>query len=38
MDWRPMLVRLLWFVGYWLAGVAVVLTLAAGLRIWLVPG
>ena len=37
MDWRPALVRLLWFVGYWLAGVVVVLIVAAGLRIWLVP-
>jgi hypothetical protein len=34
---RPTLVRLLWFVGYWLAGVAVVLAVAAGLRFWLVP-
>jgi hypothetical protein len=31
-----MLVRLLWFVGYWLAGVAVVFVVAAGLRLWLV--
>lgn len=37
MDWRPALVRFFWFVGYWLAGVAVVLIVAAGLRIWLVP-
>lgn len=37
MRGRPMLVRLLWFVGYWLAGVAVVVVVAAGLRIWLVP-
>lgn len=33
----PALVRLLWFVGYWLAGVGVVLAVAAGLRFWLVP-
>lgn len=34
---RPTLVRLLWFVGYWLAGVTVVFVVAAGLRFWLVP-
>ena len=33
----PVLVRLLWFVGYWLAGVAVVSVVAAGLRFWLMP-
>ncbi|MCM5552348.1 DUF2474 domain-containing protein [Pleomorphomonas sp. NRK KF1] len=38
MNVRPTLLRLLWFVGYWLAGVAVVFILAAGLRVWLVPG
>lgn len=37
MTVRPVLVRLLWFVGYWLAGVAVVSVVAAGLRFWLVP-
>ncbi len=34
---HPRLTRLLWFVGYWLAGVAVVLVVAAGLRLWLAP-
>jgi len=37
MTVRPILGRLLWFVGYWLAGVAVVFVVAAGLRFWLVP-
>ena len=37
MTVRPVLVRLLWFAGYWLAGVAVVLAVAAGLRLWLAP-
>lgn len=36
MTVRPVLVRLLWFVGYWLAGVVVVSVVAAGLRFWLV--
>ena len=36
MTVSPALVRLLWFVGYWLAGVAVVLAIAAGLKVWLV--
>lgn len=36
MTVRPALVRLLWFAGYWLAGVAVVLAIAAGLKVWLV--
>ncbi|SFM43314.1 hypothetical protein SAMN05192571_101634 [Pleomorphomonas diazotrophica] len=34
---RPTLVRLLWFGGYWLAGVVVVSIVAAGIRFWLVP-
>ncbi|MBS1165001.1 MAG: hypothetical protein H6R00_1026 [Proteobacteria bacterium] len=33
----PVSMRLLWFVGYWLAGVAVVSVVAAGLRFWLMP-
>ena len=37
MTVRPTLVRLLWFVGYWLAGVTVVFIVAAGLRFWLAP-
>ena len=32
----PVLMRLLWFAGYWLAGVTVVFVIAAGLRFWLV--
>ena len=37
MTVRPALVRVLWFAGYWLAGVAIVLAIAAGLRVWLMP-
>jgi len=34
---RPAPARLLWFVDYWLAGVAVLVVIAAGLRLWLAP-
>jgi hypothetical protein len=34
---RPALVRLAWFVGLWLAGVAVVGLLGFVLRSWLMP-
>ncbi len=37
MTVRPTLTRLLWFVGYWVASVAVVFVVAAGIRFWLVP-
>ncbi|MBS1183020.1 MAG: hypothetical protein H6Q99_2900 [Proteobacteria bacterium] len=37
MTVRPALRRLLWFVGYWVAGVAVVFVVAAGIRFWLIP-
>lgn len=37
MTIRPALVRLLWFAGYWVAGVAVLFAVAAGLRFWLAP-
>lgn len=31
----PAVSRLLWFAGLWLAGVAVLFAVAAGLRFWL---
>jgi hypothetical protein len=33
----PLGVRLLWFAGLWLAGVAVVSAVAYGIRLWLSP-
>jgi hypothetical protein len=33
----PLRVRLLWFVGLWLAGVVVVSAVAYGIRLWLSP-
>ena len=33
----PLRTRLLWFVGLWLAGVAVVSGVAYGIRLWLAP-
>jgi hypothetical protein len=32
---RPLRIRLLWFAGLWIAGVAAVSALAYGIRFWL---